>query len=227
MLTNGGVIAFSLSHWRSWRRVWPGTPLVALLAAAPAAVAFVTEPAWGVSSTRSPLSLSVALVVSIVEGPGAASRRCAVRGGSHQGSAHRHRDREYLRNTRGTDSRLPGEPKQVGTIVVVWRSSPQEAHTDLPTDLIGDTDHIVRVGHVGVSEARNAGLDRLADLGLLDDDHVVSFPDDDCVYPSDLTTALDRRAHRSSVPGTVDPETVWDRRRFPSTSFAVRAVDVP
>jgi hypothetical protein len=116
---------------------------------------------------------------------------------------------------------------QVGTIVVVWRSSPQEAHTDLPLDLIGQTDHIVRVGHVGVSEARNAGLDRLADLGLLDEDHVVSFPDDDCVYPSDLTTALNWTGTSIvCIPYGPSGDRL-DRRRFPSTSFAVRALDVP
>ena len=106
-------------------------------------------------------------------------------------------------------------------------SSPQEAHTDLPTDLIGQTDHIVHVGHVGVSEARNAGLDRLADLGLLDDDHVMSFPDDDCVYPSDLTTALNWTG-TSIVCIPYGPSgDRFESRRFPSTSFAVRAVDVP
>jgi hypothetical protein len=116
---------------------------------------------------------------------------------------------------------------QVGTIVVVWRSSPQDAHTDLPLDLIEQADHIVRVGHVGVSEARNAGLDRLADLGVLDDDHVVSFPDDDCVYPSDLTSALNWTGASIICIPYGPSEDRLDRHRFPGTDFAVRAVDVP
>lgn len=116
---------------------------------------------------------------------------------------------------------------QVGTIIVVWRSSPQDALTDLPLHLVRQTDHIVRVGHWGVSEARNAGLDMLADLGLLDDDHVVSFPDDDCVYPSDLTTALNWTGTSIlCIPYGPSADRL-DRRRFPSASFAIRAVDVP
>ena len=64
LLTNGGVIAFSLFALAVMALCAARTPLVVLLAAVPAAVAFVTEPAWEFS-TRSPLFFSVALVVAL------------------------------------------------------------------------------------------------------------------------------------------------------------------
>ena len=64
LLTNGGFIAFSLFAVAVMALCAARTPLVAVLAAVPAAVAFVTEPAWEFS-TRSPLFFSVALVVAL------------------------------------------------------------------------------------------------------------------------------------------------------------------
>ena len=64
LLTNGGVIALSLFALAAMALCAARTPLVALLAAVPAAVAFVTEPSWEFS-TRSPLFFSVALVVAL------------------------------------------------------------------------------------------------------------------------------------------------------------------
>lgn len=53
---------------------------------------------------------------------------------------------------------------------------------------------VVRVGRVGLSHARNAGLLRLSALGASPEDFV-AFPDDDCTYPRGLVEDLFEVSH--------------------------------
>jgi hypothetical protein len=66
LLTNGGVLAFSLFALATMALCVSRTPLLAVMAGAPASIAFVTEPVWEFS-TRSPLFFSLALTVALAK----------------------------------------------------------------------------------------------------------------------------------------------------------------
>jgi N-acetylglucosaminyldiphosphoundecaprenol N-acetyl-beta-D-mannosaminyltransferase len=114
---------------------------------------------------------------------------------------------------------------QVAVLVFVWRRSSDDGQ--IPSEISELIDRVVSVGSVGVSKARNAGLRELDQLRLLDDEHLVSFPDDDCTYPPDLVARLNWRGEGIICVPYGPSQHEVDRSRFPERCVRLTALDAP
>lgn len=121
---------------------------------------------------------------------------------------------------------------QVNRIVLVWRHPSDHARMPEAPSEFSQVDHVVRSPMLGISAARNAGLDAAVERGWLDEEWVVCFPDDDCTYPNQLIRGVDEAFDGVDIvalPYAPSEDSV-DRSRFPvepaplTPRFVVRSV---